>query len=183
MMAPGANEDDGMEFESPQKQQQEPRLGKQYIFLIVDFLFNNVMVVEGPQWRQALRPGQSMDVDSTAAAAASSIMQSEGAQQGRRDPNFQGPAVSGRSDIEASTAQKTDDVENSSRGAGGGGSTRGRGESRQALGGISDSDNNRLSLFGGASAAARAQPLSVVMRKFPTTLIKIQRICISCGHV
>ena len=182
-MAPGANEDDGMVFESPQKQQQEPRLGKQYIFLIVDFLFNNVMVVEGPQWRQALRPGQSMDVDSTAAAAASSIMQSEGAQQGRRDPNFQGPAVSGRSDIEASTAQKTDDVENSSRGAGGGGSTRGRGESRQALGGISDSDNNRLSLFGGASAAARAQPLSVVMRKFPTTLIKIQRICISCGHV
>jgi hypothetical protein len=80
----------------------------------------------------------------------------------------------------AFAAQKMD-IGNSSRG-GGGGLTRGRGESRQALGGISDSDNNRLSLFGGASAAARAPPLSVVMRKFPTTYSQIQRICFG-GHV
>jgi len=30
--APGANEDDGMQFKGPHQQQQEPRLGKQYIF-------------------------------------------------------------------------------------------------------------------------------------------------------
>jgi len=167
-----------MVFEGPQQQQQqqqqqqEPRLGKQSIFLIVDFLFNNAMVVEDPQWRQALRPGQSMDVDSAAAAAASSIMQLEDAQQGRCDPNFQGPAVSGRPDIGASTAQKTGDVENSSHGgAGGGGLTRGRGRSRQALGGISASDENTFSLFGGPSAAAHGPPSSAVMRKFPTTTL------------
>jgi len=127
------------------------------------------MVVKDPQWRQALRPGKSMDVDSAAAAAASSIMQLEGAQQGRRDPNFQGPAVSGRPDIGALTAQKTDDVENSSRG--GGGLTRGRGRSRQALGGISASDENILSLLGGPSAVAHGPPSSAVMRTFPTTTL------------
>jgi hypothetical protein len=58
---------------------------------------------------------------------------------------------------------------------GDGGLAVGREGRRQALGGISASDDNRLRLFGGASAVARAPPLSVVMRKFPTTRSQIQR--------
>jgi len=35
--APGANEDDGMQFEGPQQQQAPPGLGNQYIISIVNF--------------------------------------------------------------------------------------------------------------------------------------------------
>jgi hypothetical protein len=116
-----------------------------------------------------------MDVDSAAAAAASNFMQSlGGTQQGRRDPESHGPAEGGRSGTGAFVAEKMA-IGNSSRG-GGGGLALGREGIRQALGDISASDDNRLSLICGASAAARAPPLSVVMRKFPTTRSQIQRI-------
>ena len=113
-----------------------------------------------------------MDVDSAAAAA---VMQSlGGTQQGRRVTEFQGPAEGGRSGSDAFAAEKME-IGNSSRG-GDGGLALGREGIRQALGDISASDDNRLSLICGASAAARAPPLSVVMRKFPTTRSQIQRI-------
>ena len=117
---------------------------------------------------------QNMDVDSAAAAAASNFMQFGGTQHGRRDPEFHGPAEGGRSGTGAFAAEKME-IGNSSRG-GDGGLALGREGIRQALGDISASDDNRLSLICGASAAARAPPLSVVMRKFPTTRSQIQRI-------
>ena len=121
---------------------------------------------------------QDMDVDSAAAAAAaSSVMQLGGTQQERRVPEFQGPAEGGISDTGALSAQEKMDIENTSRGGGGGVTRRNGGVGRQALGGISESDeNSRLSLLSGPSAAARGPPSSVVMRKFPTTRSQIQRI-------
>jgi len=73
----------------------------------------DAMAVEGPQRGQAFRP------DNAAAAAASSVMQLGGTQQGRRVPEFQGPIEGDRSDIGAFAAQKID-AGHSSRGGGGG---------------------------------------------------------------
>jgi len=99
----------------------------------------------------------------------------------------QGPAAIGRSNTGALTAQKMGfagqdmDAENKTQGGGGlfirggGGRSSSSSRGRPPLSDMISSFNAFNSLGGGPSAATRGPPSAAVMRKFPTSLIQIQR--------
>jgi hypothetical protein len=98
----------------------------------------------------------------------------------------QGLAAIGRSNTGALTARKADvagqdmDAENKTQGGGGlfirgGGRSSSSSRGRPPLSDMISSFNAFNSLGGGPSAATRGPPSAAVMRKFPTSLIQIQR--------
>jgi len=104
------------------------------------------------------------------------------------DRGEQNGSEAGISRIGALTARKADvagqdmDAENKTRGGGGlfnrggGGGSRSSSSSRGRPP-LSDiiSSSNAFNSLGGPSAATRGSPSEAVMRKFPTSLIQIQR--------